>query len=318
MEEGRWRRALRRPADRPAGDLDRRAAVPVAVEVGPAGRAGAGGVSAGDGHSGLIGIAEQGARGGQIVDAVGRPGKDAAGLAFAAAQRGRLEGAADEFALRDEDVEAGDDREKHSSGLRATLDFLGEQLLEHQRALAVADEDERAAGIAGGEILTPGARDVGVGEARRTADVGADVRDGDRADGHLAVDRGEGPAHRAEAGELVLSGVEFLAVGGSEVAVEAGIVADRGVDEEAVDRRVGGRRGGGAGGVAGGRKVGGGEGDGANVLAAGKAEPVGVLAVVDRGLGVCRLGGGGGGQDRESGGGKRQDAHDYSTSNRPV
>ena len=222
-----------------------------------------------------------------------RPGEDAAGLGGTAAQGSRLEAAANQFSLWDQHVVTRDDSEEHALCLRAALDFIGDELLEEERALAVADEDERAADVAGGEILVPRGGDVAVRDLRRRRDVAAGHDRGNRADGHLAIDGRERAADAGETGKLVLRGEAFLAVGDIKVAVEPGVVADGGIDVEAVDRGRGGwgRDGGGGGarGIARGGKIGGGEGDGANVLAAGEAEPVGVVGVSDGGggLGLC-------------------------------
>ena len=169
---------------------------------------------------GLVGDAEDRAGRRDVLLAEAGPGDDAAGLAGLRAERGRLEAAADQLALRHQDVEAGEDGELHAlvdGGVG--LDLRGDQLDQMHRALAVADQDEGAALVAGGEKVAPGGEHVAIGLDGGLRDVLAGGKSDDRADRHLAVYRRIDLAHRREARGLGGGGADFLRH--VEVAVEA-------------------------------------------------------------------------------------------------
>ena len=207
-------------------------------------RAGEGGIDAADRHPRLVGIAEHRAGRRDVLFAETVPTHRAAGLAGAAAQRSLLERTADELAVRHEQVEARDDRQLHPARKRrVVLDLAGNQQLLHQAALAVADQHERTAVVAGRNIVAPGCEDVAIGEGERLVDFRARSEGGDRRNRHLAIDWNERPAHRGEARELDLGDPLFLDVR-PHVGIHARIGRDRRIEIEAVEGRVLGDRGG--------------------------------------------------------------------------
>src|SRR5690242_3584138 len=107
----------------------------------------------------------------RVLVAEAAPGDHAAGLFRSAAQRRFLEGTADQLCLRHKHVEAGDDRKLHLLRDWLSLDFPGDQLLEHEAALAVADEDEGASIVLRREIIAPCRRNVAIGHRYCVADV---------------------------------------------------------------------------------------------------------------------------------------------------
>jgi hypothetical protein len=110
------------------------------------------------------------------------------------------------------------------------------QLLQHQAALAVADEDERPSLVPCREIISPSGRDISVGEIPRGPDVGAGGVSGHGTQGHLAVYRREGPARSGEAGKLDFGHGLFF--GDIEIAVQPLVSRDRRIHVETVERRV--------------------------------------------------------------------------------
>ena len=130
-----------------------------------------------------------------------------------------LQGSANQLSLRNQQVEAGNDRELHPGGFRLSLDFVGEQLLEHQRALAMAEQDVGTALVVFGQILLPRGANVGIGEDRGLGHVRAGGGSRNRAKRHLPIDGCEYPAGAGEAGELADDHRLLLALAGLQVAV---------------------------------------------------------------------------------------------------
>ena len=174
-----------------------------------------------------------------------------------------------------------------------SVDLGGDEAGEDAGALVVADEDDAAAGIVGGEVVFPGGLDVGVGQLAVGGDILAAAEGVEGGERHLPVGGRVEAAGGAEAGELLAHDLAlFRAERG--VGVGRGVLRDGGVDVEAIDRRVGG-----------GREefglqcsIGGDDGDGgvlrAGIVAAGAAEPVIHVRIVERrgrGDGGMRRGG---------------------------
>src|SRR6185369_6619714 len=151
------------------------------------------------------GDAEQCADGWDIVLAEASPADHAARLPFAAAQRRLLEGAADKLPLRDDDVEAGQDGQLHPRrDCGIVFDLARNQHLQHQAALAVADQNKRSPTVLRREIIAPGCGYVAVGEFAGIIDVRAGGISGHRAERHLTIDGSKGPTYAREARELDL------------------------------------------------------------------------------------------------------------------
>src|SRR5206468_8033996 len=146
-----------------------------------------------DRHPRLIGKAEHRAGWRGIAFTEAAVGDDAPSLARAAAQRGLLEGTADELPRRHQHIVAGDDRQLHPrEELRLLFDLAGDQLLEHQAALAVADQHERTSTIAGADVVAPGGEHVAISDRSRRHDVLAELKSGNRSNCHLPVNWREG------------------------------------------------------------------------------------------------------------------------------
>ena len=214
-----------------------------------------------------------------------------------AAQRRPFERAPDQLPLRDDDIEARQDRELHSRrDRRIVLDLARDQHLQHQAALAVTDQHERATIVPRRKIVAPGGGDVAVCKCGRRIDVGAGGISGDRTERHLPVDGRERPAYGGEARELNL-GRRFL-LADVEIAVQPLVARYGGIDVETVERRVLRDLALACSAIAVGAELRRREGCRASVSAPGKTQPVSIEAVVHgsrldlrrRGLGRCGRG----------------------------
>ena len=122
------------------------------------------------------------------------------------------------------------------------FDLLGDEARENAGALGVADEDHAAAIVLVGHVPVPGIDHIIVAAdalrqalAFRLGTARGDAQGGERG---LAVDGRELAADGAEAGELQLDVVDLHLVDGP-VGRPRLVVGDGGIDEEAIDLRIG-------------------------------------------------------------------------------
>ncbi len=125
-----------------------------------------------------------------------------------------------------------DSRDEQLADLLLRIDYLVDQLSQHEAALRVPDQDHAAAVVVLAEVGLPGGEDVVVGDL---CGVGRDRAAAEqRLERDLPVHRREHAAVEAVAGGLIEGDRTLLGID-REIGVDALVVADRRVDVEAVE-----------------------------------------------------------------------------------
>ena len=128
-----------------------------------------------------------------------------------------------------------DRRQQPAAHGRLRIDGLGDQRLEHERALRVADQHEAAAVVVPGQVGVEGSLDVV--ERERRVGLGRRRAEADAVERHLPVHRREHSAVLRVPRRLVERD-RFLLRVDLQIGVAGLLVADRGIDVEAVDLRL--------------------------------------------------------------------------------